>query len=112
MDRMIQLINGGEEPPVRNTIENELSPDSPFYNMMRSFNENKPIRTISDERISSILEETTAPTDDCCSICYDDNEKKQYIKLKCGHKYHVNCIKEWLKRDNNKCPMCMTDVYN
>jgi len=48
-----------------------------------------------------------------CSICYDENDKTPYIKLKCNHIYHKECINESIKLffsipDNIyfKCPYC------
>ena len=57
---------------------------------------------------------------DTCPICYDDlnEEKDNIITLKCGHKFHNNCILEEYKnnRDNQKnfyniriCPYCRKD---
>jgi hypothetical protein len=48
-----------------------------------------------------------------CSICYDDNDTTSYIKLKCNHIYHKDCLDEsvklfFSKPDNIhfKCPYC------
>lgn len=41
-----------------------------------------------------------------------DSEKQEYSgtgQIKCGHKYHKLCIKEWLKI-NNSCPICRSNV--
>ena len=41
-----------------------------------------------------------------CMICLDDFVKNEKInQLKCFHKYHINCIKKWLKIQNF-CPLC------
>ena len=45
-----------------------------------------------------------------CSIClekYTVNDK--IINLKCEHKYHKDCIKIWLKK-NNTCPECRENI--
>ncbi len=39
-----------------------------------------------------------------CSICLLDL-KKDVRTLKCEHKYHKNCINEWISK-NNTCPLC------
>jgi E3 ubiquitin-protein ligase RNF38/44 len=31
--------------------------------------------------------------------------------LECGHKYHVNCIKQWLMM-KNLCPICKTTALS
>ncbi|CAH8359356.1 unnamed protein product [Eruca vesicaria subsp. sativa] len=49
------------------------------------------------------------PLDDRkCSICQEEYEAKDEVgKLRCGHKYHVHCVKQWLLRKNS-CPVCKT----
>ena len=48
-----------------------------------------------------------------CIICYDNNDKSEYTKLKCGHIYHKKCIEEAIHfffKDSAKiiykCPYC------
>ncbi|WCJ21917.1 RING/U-box superfamily protein [Euphorbia peplus] len=41
-----------------------------------------------------------------CSICQEDYEGDDDLgKLECGHGFHIDCIKQWLKQ-KNKCPVC------
>ena len=40
-----------------------------------------------------------------CSICLETNQNIQIRKLKCNHKFHMNCIEEWLKMEK-RCPLC------
>lgn len=43
---------------------------------------------------------------DNCSICLENYYKDNIINaLKCGHKYHKDCIDDWIN-DNNNCPLC------
>ena len=43
---------------------------------------------------------------DNCSICLENYNKDNIINvLKCGHKYHKDCIDDWIN-DNNNCPLC------
>ena len=46
-----------------------------------------------------------APHPDGCSICYDEQEGKQFSKTKCGHCFHTECLNLWLRK-NNSCPTC------
>ena len=39
-----------------------------------------------------------------CSICLDDSNENVKTLL-CGHKFHKDCIEEWLNREES-CPMC------
>lgn len=41
--------------------------------------------------------------DDVCSICLCDVEKEDDCNLICGHRHHVDCIKQVLK---SECPVC------
>ena len=45
--------------------------------------------------------------DDVCSICLDNLNKEQIYQLpECGHKYHTNCIMQWMRSGHCKCPYC------
>ena len=48
--------------------------------------------------------------DDQCSICMSKTNKPK-CKTKCGHCFHIVCLKEWLK-SNVTCPMCRTVINN
>jgi len=41
---------------------------------------------------------------DTCSICLDDTNDK-WSELKCGHKFHKNCILSWTNKQRT-CPIC------
>jgi hypothetical protein len=42
-----------------------------------------------------------------CSICLDDFKMGETcVSLKCKHTYHKECIKNWLIKQNSKCPTC------
>ena len=41
-----------------------------------------------------------------CSICLDEIGETE-CKLKCGHGYHFNCIRQWAYVERkNSCPQC------
>ncbi|CAN6802117.1 unnamed protein product [Brassica oleracea] len=47
-----------------------------------------------------------------CSICQEEYEGKdededEVGELRCGHKYHIHCARQWLLRKNS-CPVCKT----
>lgn len=48
--------------------------------------------------------------DDICSICLDNNNKKS-ILLKCNHKFHKECLYQWLKV-KPICPLCQTNLIS
>ncbi|CAH2035495.1 unnamed protein product [Thlaspi arvense] len=74
---------------------------------------------LSDETISSRLKQrkynsgTKAPQEvEPCCICQEEyNEGEEVGKLDCGHEFHCQCIKEWLKV-KNLCPICKTTGLN
>jgi hypothetical protein len=45
----------------------------------------------------------TKDFDDVCSICLCDVDKEDDCDLLCGHRHHVDCIKQVIK---NECPVC------
>ena len=44
-----------------------------------------------------------------CCICYDHINDNVHILLECNHRYHLNCINEWIKRENT-CPLCKKNI--
>ena len=54
-----------------------------------------------------------------CTICLESKRWHQSIRyLKCGHRFHTHCIREWEKVQLNKsqfnsykCPICQEE-YN
>ncbi|KAL4368828.1 hypothetical protein GQ457_05G007230 [Hibiscus cannabinus] len=52
-----------------------------------------------------ITGQPTAEAEKCC-ICQEDYANGEELgKLDCGHDFHFNCIKRWLRR-KNLCPIC------
>ncbi|KAF2660536.1 hypothetical protein K491DRAFT_62360 [Lophiostoma macrostomum CBS 122681] len=46
-----------------------------------------------------------------CSICTDDFEKGQDIRvLPCNHKFHPECVDPWLLNVSGTCPLCRVDL--
>uniref|UniRef100_A0A7S1Y311 RING-type domain-containing protein n=1 Tax=Grammatophora oceanica TaxID=210454 RepID=A0A7S1Y311_9STRA len=47
-----------------------------------------------------------------CSICIDDFEEGEKIRVlpRCGHGYHLECLKPWLTERQGCCPLCKTPV--
>ena len=43
-----------------------------------------------------------------CAICLETNDSKTR-KLECKHKFHQNCLEEWLK-NHKRCPLCNQDA--
>ncbi|KAF8822595.1 hypothetical protein IE077_003392 [Cardiosporidium cionae] len=50
-----------------------------------------------------------------CCICYEDLATNVVALSSCGHIFHDNCLKDWLKRSKSsewKCPLCRSSVAN
>lgn len=73
----------------------------------------------TDEEITSYTEtlefspeDFPDPADARCVVCLGDYEAgDQLRRLRCAHKFHVECIDEWLKR-NRTCPLCVRAIDN
>lgn len=49
---------------------------------------------------------------DCkvCCICLSDyEENEEVLLLPCFHRFHTNCVVNWLTHGKNECPVCKTD---
>ncbi|NWU91053.1 DZIP3 ligase, partial [Upupa epops] len=46
-----------------------------------------------------------ASGDDLCTICHDELSSDTY-RLDCGHRFHRECIRRWLKQHSSTCPIC------
>ncbi|CAH8373406.1 unnamed protein product [Eruca vesicaria subsp. sativa] len=74
---------------------------------------------LNEETISNRLKQrkytsgskSTQEVEPCC-VCQEEyNEGEEMGVLECGHDFHSQCIKEWLKR-KNLCPICKTTGLN
>ncbi|NXK83630.1 TTC3 ligase, partial [Amazona guildingii] len=46
-----------------------------------------------------------ASSDDPCTICHDELNR-DLCELECGHRFHRECIRTWLKQHSSTCPIC------
>merc|ERR1719188_87701 len=45
-----------------------------------------------------------------CSICLGDLEVGEpALRIPCGHLFHEECVKDWLKK-SNECPVCRFEL--
>ncbi|CAN6891696.1 unnamed protein product [Brassica oleracea] len=74
---------------------------------------------LNEETISNRLKQrkynsgtkSTQEVEPCC-VCQEEyKEGEEMGVLECGHDFHSQCIKEWLKR-KNLCPICKTTGLN
>jgi hypothetical protein len=51
------------------------------------------------------------PADLECVICMDLDSDKSWNELPiCHHKFHGDCISEWINKGNNGCPICRNNI--
>ncbi|XP_054255541.1 E3 ubiquitin-protein ligase TTC3 [Indicator indicator] len=48
-------------------------------------------------------------SDDPCTICHDELGE-DLCELECGHRFHGECIRKWLKQQSSTCPICRVHV--
>ena len=42
-----------------------------------------------------------------CSICLENGNSRDYVKLDCNHIFHFFCIYKWVKNKTTfSCPLC------
>jgi hypothetical protein len=47
-----------------------------------------------------------------CNICLEEyNNTDDLLVLPCNHYFHTQCIKTWLSKTSNKCPLCKNKVF-
>lgn len=55
-------------------------------------------------------EQSDYTIEDSCLVCHDKLEENDVVKLKCGHKYHYDCIFMTYKMNKKReCPYCRGD---
>lgn len=63
-------------------------------------------------RVSNTTALFTTTMSTSCSICIDDFEEGETIRLlpRCGHAFHTDCILPWLTERQGCCPCCKAPV--
>ena len=51
-------------------------------------------------------------TNNDCSICLEPLTENVATALPCGHRFHKDCIVNWLARSQGKCPNCKQRITN
>ncbi|NWS18537.1 DZIP3 ligase, partial [Pachyramphus minor] len=50
-------------------------------------------------------QDNAASSEDPCTICHDELSRDS-CELECGHHFHRECIRTWLKEHSSTCPIC------
>jgi len=67
------------------------------------------------EEIINHIVASPAPEVPCgteCAICLSDDTTllADWRELRCGHKFHLECLRSWLER-GRRCPICRFDLH-
>lgn len=93
-----------EEPPTADSREQQSESKA-----LASANVGQSISSGSIYPEETIPQGSVSWFQDTCTICYVAFEEQERIAiLPCEHVFHIECIKEWLRRKPN-CPLCKAD---
>ena len=71
-------------------------------NQRRTTNLTLTVETDSEENLDENCQ---------CSICWDDKERRQFVKLDCTHEFCKDCIKRTIESRNNLCcALCRSEL--
>ena len=100
---------------IHNQIENLISRtgDEIYDELFRLEQENNHNIPATENFINNMeVKKITKEQDMTCSICHEKMlEEEEYNQLECGHCFHKDCLKKWL-RINNTCPICRKVIDN
>ena len=98
---------GLSQAQIRALQARELTPED--YDMLLRLDETIEKRNVLSQSEAAALVESTLEADAECSVCLCDIASgEQCVLLGCGHHFHPGCIKDWLVKGKNTCPMCNT----
>ena len=84
-----------------------------YYELMRlkRIPENFVLEEDQDKDLDDLKISKATGEEDRCTICLCDIDKDEdIINLKCSHTFHDECLRQYLKEYDFKCPMCREEV--
>lgn len=45
-----------------------------------------------------------------CPICFENMTQRSNYKLECTHQMHIDCLRKWLEKGNQTCPLCRASL--
>ena len=125
VERFMSVLANADLPVRRQSVNSSNQPffwmhvqqfeyDDYEYNSMVSDTLGNVEVGFSDEQIDEISELVNAEDvtlEDKCPVCleYFSEVSSELRKLKCGHVYCDDCIKQWLYK-HKRCPFCQVDL--
>uniref|UniRef100_A0A5B6ZQK9 RING-type E3 ubiquitin transferase n=1 Tax=Davidia involucrata TaxID=16924 RepID=A0A5B6ZQK9_DAVIN len=93
------------------SYEELLALEERIGNVNTGLSEETIMASMQQRKYLSITEGSSSNLEPCC-ICQEDYRNGDDLgTLGCGHDFHTNCIKQWLKQ-KNLCPICKTTALN
>ena len=90
---------------IRALQDRELTPED--YEILLRLDESVAKKDVlSAEQAEALIEHTMEEDDSCCVCMCDLESGESAVMLACGHYFHPPCIKDWLVKGKDTCPMC------
>ncbi|TKY50666.1 RING-H2 finger protein ATL18 [Spatholobus suberectus] len=73
-----------------------------------------PVARYEDLRGHSCVGGEDGERDEICSICLVEYEGEDAVSElgRCGHVFHLNCIEQWIHRNQFSCPLCRSFLFS
>ncbi|XP_059289026.1 probable E3 ubiquitin-protein ligase RHG1A isoform X2 [Lycium ferocissimum] len=93
------------------SYEELLALEERIGNVCTGLSEETILRSLKQHKYICIKKEDPVESEPCC-ICQEEyNDGEDLGALECGHDFHADCIRQWLKH-KNLCPVCKTTGLN
>ena len=90
---------------IRALQDRELTPED--YEILLRLDESVAKKDVlSAEQAEALIEHTMEEDESCCVCMCDLESGESAVMLACGHYFHPPCIKDWLVKGKDTCPMC------
>ncbi|XP_011008531.1 PREDICTED: probable E3 ubiquitin-protein ligase HIP1 [Populus euphratica] len=87
------------------SYEQLLALEEQMGNVSTGLSEDAIVANLKRWKYQTVAGRSSSEDEPCC-ICQEEYADEDDLgKLKCGHHFHFNCIREWLAQKNN-CPIC------
>lgn len=115
-----EAMESVEEPLAQRRRRQRMTDESLLYamlfiDMIRSINSHVQLNR-KFNITTNILETQDNLEQNCeCSICYEEHQKKSFVKLKCGHDFCKECIRQTLcnvRTEHPMCALCRSEITN
>ncbi|KAI3818831.1 hypothetical protein L1987_12652 [Smallanthus sonchifolius] len=84
--------------------------ENDFYNILEETAMNMGLTEKEITKNLQLMNYQEEEDDEICVVCQDEFERKEVVGvLQCKHRYHYECIKEWLLHQN-VCPLCKSQA--